>query len=409
MENANLWRVASALFLSGFATFSLLYCTQPLLADLARDFRVDAATSSWAVSATTAALAVSILAMGAISEAFSRRGVMFACLTLAAFLNLASAAAPRWDVRIAARALEGLARGGVPGVAMAYLAEEAPPARLGLAMGLNVSGAAFGGMTGRVAMGALAQASSWRIAIGALSVADLVIALAFLLLLPPASRRARNIERMSAGAHLRAWLGHLGDRAMVSLYLVAFLAMGAFVAVYNYLGFRLALPPYLLSQGQIGLIFLTYMVGMGASSWAGALADRSGRGPILILGAIVALAGEALTLAHPLWAVIAGVATLTGGFFVVHSVASGWVGRRAAAHRSHASSLYLLAYYGGASALGSAGGWFWRAGGWTGLTGLCGAAMMVVLGLSVWLARVPDRVDVVRASKVAAPDTADTG
>ena len=33
-------RIAAALFLAGFATFSLLYCVQPLLPEFARDFGV---------------------------------------------------------------------------------------------------------------------------------------------------------------------------------------------------------------------------------------------------------------------------------------------------------------------------------------------------------------------------------
>jgi YNFM family putative membrane transporter len=321
--------------------------------------------------------------MGAAAASFSARRLMFVCLVLAALLNLVSAAAPRWDVLVAARALEGLALGGVPGTAMAYLAGEAPPARLGLAMGLNVSGAAFGGMTGRVAMGVLAQAASWRWAIGALSLVDLIAAVAFVLLLPRA--RSPSAERSSLVRHLRAWGRALADPALASLYLVAFLAMGAFVAVYNYLGFRLAAPPYGLSPAKIGLIFLAYLVGMAASSWAGASADRYGRRSILLAGAALALAGEALTLARPLPVVIAGVAVLTGGFFVVHSVASGWVGRLAGAGRSHASSLYLLAYYGGASLLGSAGGWIWRSGGWPGLVGACAAAMLGAAALGARL------------------------
>jgi len=316
--------------------------------------------------------------MGAASETFSARRLMFVCLVLAGLLNLVSAVAPRWEVMIAARALEGLALGGVPGTAMAYLAGEAPPERMGFAMGLNVSGAAFGGMMGRVAMGVLAQAASWRWAIGALSLVDLVAAVAFVLLLP----RARNpsTEQASLARHVRAWRGALADPGLASLYLAAFLAMGAFVAVYNYLGFRLATAPYNLSPARIGLIFLAYLVGMAASSWAGASADRYGRRSILLMGAALALAGEALTLARPLPAIIAGVAILTGGFFV---------GRLAGAGRSHAASLYLLAYYGGASLLGSAGGWVWRSGGWPGLIGACAAAMLGVAALGARLA--PDR------------------
>jgi len=385
-SEARLWRITLALFMAGFATFSLIYCVQPLLGEFAREFRLGAAASSLALSFTTGALAISILAMGAFSEALGRRGLMFGSMCAAALLNLGCAAAPSWPVLLLARGLEGLVLGGVPATAMAYLGEESPPDRLGFAMGLYVSGTAFGGMTGRVAMGIMTQLWSWRIALGVISAVDLAAAVLFVLLLPPSRHFVRRTG-LALRAHLDAWRRHLGAPGLPALFLVAFLAMGAFVSVYNYIGFRLAAAPYRLGQAQIGLIFLIYLIGMAASSWAGALADRFGRGPILMLGAVVALAGLALSLAQPLALVIGGVAGLTVGFFMAHSVASGWVGRLATQDRSHASSLYLLAYYLGASVLGSAGGWFWRWGGWGGVSGYCCAAMLGVLALGLSLSR----------------------
>ena len=77
--------------------------------------------------------------------------------------------------------------------------------------------------------------------------------------------------------------------------------------------------------------------------------------------------GVVLTLVAPLLWVIVGIAVLTFGFFVAHSVASGWVGQLARQSKGHASSLYLLAYYLGSSVLGSAGGWFWEHGRWPAL------------------------------------------
>src|ERR1700723_2967155 len=94
--DARLWRITFALFLAGFATFSLIYSVQPLLALFAREFRLDAAASSLARSATTGALAISILAMGAFSETLGRRGLMFGSICGAALLNLGCAMAPTW-------------------------------------------------------------------------------------------------------------------------------------------------------------------------------------------------------------------------------------------------------------------------------------------------------------------------
>jgi YNFM family putative membrane transporter len=166
--------------------------------------------------------------------------------------------------------------------------------------------------------------------------------------------------------------------------------MGAFVTIYNYAGFRLLAPPYRLNQTQIGLIFLSYVFGMFASSAAGTLADRLGRTSVVVAGSLVTMSGLALTLLHPLTSVIAGIVAITVGFFMVHSVASGWVGRLASRNKSHAASLYLLSYYFGSSILGSLGGWFWREGGWAAVVAFCSTLMMIVLGIAAKLRRGSD-------------------
>jgi YNFM family putative membrane transporter len=380
-----LTRISVALFLAGFSTFSLIYCAQPLLPVLARAFGVEPAESSLAMSLTTAGIAFSILAAGGASEALGRRGLMVASMALAAVLNILAALAPSWGLLLTARLLEGVALGGVPAVAMAYVAEETPARRLGLTMGLYVGGTAFGGMIGRVAAGALAS-WSWRVALIALGLGALLAAMVFWSLLP-VSRNFAAQKGLSARAHLARWGGHLSDPRLLALFLVGFLALGAFMAIYNYLSFRLSAPPYGLSPAAIGLIFLSYLGGVAASSLAGGLADRLGRPRVLLAAALVFLAGLALTLADPLMVIILGVAVLTIGFFGVHSIASGWVSRLASANKGHAASLYLLSYYLGASTLGSAGGWPWRAGGWPLLAAYAGALVAGVCALAVFLRR----------------------
>lgn len=379
-------RTSIALFLAGFVTFSAIYGVQPLLPEFAADFHVSAAESSLALSLTTAFLAFAILCAGAGSEMFGRRGLMFTSMCCAALLNVALAVIPGWHAFLAVRALEGFVLGGVPAVAMAYLAEEIHPKGLGLTMGLYVGGTAFGGMAGRFVTGVIAELTSWRTALGTLGLIDLVLAFAFILLLPP----SRNFERQlkfDAGYHLQAWAGHLRDRGLVMLFLIGGLAMGAFVTIYNYSSFRLVVPPYDLNQTQIGLIFTVYLFGIVASWTAGALADRIGRGPVLIAGLLIIAAGIAVTSFQPLAAVIAGVALITAGFFVSHTVASGWVGRMAEGTKGHAASLYLLTYYTGSSVAGSVGGWFWAMGGWNAVAAFTGVLIALALGGAIYLAR----------------------
>jgi len=379
-------RTSIALFLAGFVTFSAIYGVQPLLPEFASDFGISAAQSSLALSLTTALLAVAIVCAGAGSEMFGRRGLMFASMCCAALLNIALAFIPNWQGMLVLRALEGFVLGGVPAVAMAYLAEEIHPKGLGLTMGLYVGGTAFGGMAGRFFTGVVAELSSWRTALGVLGLLDLVLAVVFILLLP----QSRNFERQlkfNAGYHLRAWAGHLRDKNLVALFMIGGLSMGAFVTIYNYVSFRLVAQPYELSQTQIGSIFTVYLFGVLASWLAGALSDRIGRGPVLIAGILIFAAGIAVTLLQPLGAIIAGIALITSGFFMTHSIASGWVGRLAANTKGHAASLYLLIYYTGSSIMGSLGGWFWAAGGWPAVAAFAASSIALAFLAAAGLAR----------------------
>lgn len=379
------WHASVALLFAGYATFSLLYYVQPLLPEFSKAFGVSPAQSSLALSFATAALAAAVFVAGFVSEALSRHRLMTASLTASSLLTLAAAFAPHWHQLLILRALTGLALGGVPAVAMAYLAEEVHPDGLGLAMGLYVGGTAIGGMAGRVITGILTDLFSWRIAVGAIGVLGLASMLAFRMLLPPSRhfvpRRGLNLahHRTSLAHHLR------GQRELPVLFAMAFVLMGSFVTLYNYIGYRLLAPPYSMGQATIGAIFVVYLVGVVASPLSGRLADTLGRGRVLIASLAVMLGGVALTLLHPVAAIVAGVACVTFGFFAGHAVASGWVGRLAQHGKGQAAALYLLAYYLGSSVVGSLGGRFWSTLGWPGVAALVGALLALGVVAAAWL------------------------
>ena len=371
-----------ALFLAGFACYSLIYCVHPLLPAFARSFGVSPAESSLSLSLTTGMLAFSILMASAFSQALGRRGVMFCSLLLAALCNIATAVTPSWSGLLVARAIEGFVIGGVPAVAIAYLSEEIDPTNLGKTIGLYVAGTAFGGMMGRVGMGLLTEFTSWRMALGVFGVLGLVAAAGFLALLP----RSRNfVARPGFDPlfHLRTWGKQLRNRALLRLYACGFLMTSVFVTLFNYVIFRLSGPPHFLSQTVISMIFLTYSFGMVSSSAAGGLADRFGRRPLLIAGFLTMLAGIGLTLAESLGLIVGGVVLVTTGFFIAHSVASGSIGPLAGASKGHAASLYLLFYYMGSSITGSVGGWFWQLGGWGSVAALTGTLALLGMVLAV--------------------------
>ena len=380
-------RAGLSLFLAGVAVFAMLYAPQPLLPELSASFRVTPAAATLSVSLTTLTLAVGLLVAGPVSERWGRTRLVHVSLVAASVLGLLCALAPTWELLLAARAVQGVALAGLPAVGVAYLNEELDASVAGAATGLYVGGNAIGGMAGRLLSGALDDLGGWRWALAGIAVLGGLCAVAVLWLLPR-SRRFVPGQPGLAGV-LRNMRGVLTDPVLLGLYAVAALLMGAFVAVFNALGFRLEGLPYLLSTAAAGLVFLVYALGSVASTVAGRLADRLGRRPVVPVAITVMLLGVLLTSVSPLAGVVLALAVMTVGFFAAHGVASGWVAARAGLGgraTAPAASTYLFAFYAGSSVGGSLAGRAWSSQGWSGVVLLTAALVAAALLVSVLLA-----------------------
>lgn len=380
-------RTVMALFSSGFATFALLYCVQPMMPLMSREFSVNAAQSSLILSVATAMLAIGMLVTGPISDRLGRKPVMVTALFAAALCTLASAVMPTWEGVLVMRALVGLSLSGLAAVAMTYLSEEIHPQHIGLAMGLFIAGNALGGMAGRLITGVLIDFVSWHMAILVIGGLALIAAVMFWKILPE-SRNFRP-QPLNSRSLLEGFTLHFRDAGLPWLFLEGFLLMGAFVTLFNYIGYRLLAEPYHLSQALVGLLSVVYLSGIYSSAQIGNLADKLGRRKVLWAMIVTMLAGITLTLVTPLPVVVLGILLFTFGFFGAHSVASSWIGRRATKAKGQASSLYLFSYYAGSSVAGTLGGVFWHYAGWNGIGGFIAGLLIVALLVALKLARLP--------------------
>jgi YNFM family putative membrane transporter len=372
-------RATLALFCAGFATFAMLYCVQPLLPLLAAHFRVSAASSSLALSLTTLSLALCLLVSGALAESWGRKPVMAAALGLAAMLGIASALVEEWGSLLFLRALLGLALSGLPALAMAYVGEEFDPEALPAAMGLYIGGTALGGLLGRLLAGLLSDIGGWSWALGGIAGLGLLAMGLFLWLLPPS--RHFTAQPLSLRGLLRNFALHLSNPRLRVLFALAFLLMGGFVALFNYVGFRLAGAPFNLSATVIGLLFTVYLLGIFSAGWAGRLVPRFGARQVLHGGIGLMLLGVALCATPWLSTAVVGLALFTLGFFAAHAVASGQVGAHAQGAKAQASALYLCAYYLGSSLVGYVGGYVWEHAGWLALLAVLAALFIAAAAL----------------------------
>lgn len=349
------------MLMAGIAGFGMLYSTQPLLPEIGRVFDVSPSAAALTVSAGTGGLAVTVILAAWLGERIGRSAVMRVGLAVAVAAQLISTAMPTFELLVAARVVLGLALAGVIGVAMGHVGAEVHPAGLGQAMGLYVAGNSLGGVLGRLVTAAVSEFASWRVADAALGACAAAAAVAFVLLLPASDQVPHRAQGTRERVDPRAWLH---PRIWV-LAAVPFLLMGGFVALYNYLTYRLMEPPFSLSPGMVGLVFLAYLAGTLASTLAGRAADRFGRLLAMICSLVLMATGIVVTLSDRLLLVIAGVIVLTAGFFGAHAVASGWMPVVARGVGPLASGVYVSSYYAGSSVLGAAIGVAWVRGGWS--------------------------------------------
>ena len=379
------WKINLAVFSAGFSVFLLMYAVQPLLPIFTREFHINAATSSLALSLTTAFLALSMLVIGAVAEGWSRKPLMSASLLAAAVLTLLSSAVRDWPMFLLIRAIEGVAIAGLPAIAMAYLGEEIHPDDVGVSMGLYVGSGALGGMTGRLLTGVMTDLFSWRPTLAAIGGLGVVAAAIFSVSLPASARF--HPRSLSMRTLLDTYKAHLRDPVILTLVVEAGLVLGTLVTVYNYSSFRLLAPPYRLSQTAVGSVFGLYVFGFFSSSLMGLLSHRFRRPILLRVGLITMMLGVGATLMRPLAFVILGIGLVTIGFFASHSIASSWVGLRPRQGKAQASALYLFFYYMGASTAGTVGGFFWTAYGWNGVAEFLIALLVAALVISAWALR----------------------
>lgn len=371
-----------ALIAAGLASFNAMYATQALLPALTEQLHVSPASASLTVSAVTGMLAVAIIPASILSERFGRGRVMIISAVVATMIGVALSASPTIEVLVVGRAIQGIFVAGVPAVAMAWLAEEMSAESLPAAMGKYVAGTTIGGLIGRLVPAGVLELGNWRWALLATALLALAFAIVFAVLLP----NQRNFEpkAITVRRELAALAGHWRNRQIAGLYILAFLLMGVFVSLYNYLGFRLR-SDFGFSEAAVGLVFLIYLVGTWTSARAGAFASRIGRTAVVGIGIAATAAGLLLTLSDHLVVALLGMAVMTGGFFAAHSTASGWVGALAESNRAEASSTYLFCYYLGSSALGYLSGLVFHHTSWGGLIlallGLLAVAGATLLGL----------------------------
>ena len=377
-------RASIGMLLVGLAIFSSLYATQALLPTLTREMGIDPSTAALTVSAATGALAVCVVPASILSEKFGRGRVLVISALAATALGLTLPLAQSIEQLVVLRSLQGALLAGTPAVAMAWLSEELDERDLAGAMGLYIAGTSVGGLTGRLIPAFMLEVTDWRWALATSAAVSLALAVATAILLPE-QRNFRPKASIRPGAEVRAVAGHLRNPRLVGLVATAFIAMGVFVSMYNFFGFR-AINDFGLAPSLAGLTYVMYLSGTWSSARAGSFVSHFGRGRVVLAAAVLMLTGALIGSSSNLLVTLVGLLLFTASFFALHSTASGWVGLIAEKDRAEASSLYVFCYYMGSSLLGAATGQAFEALPWAGFVAVLAALLGALIAIAVALA-----------------------
>jgi MFS transporter, YNFM family, putative membrane transport protein len=357
-----------AVMLAGFAAFLDLYSTQPLLPMLARTFHASRFAVSLTVTAPTMAVALAAPFVGRLADRLGLRTVIVGSAFGLAIATLLAATATDLRQLIAWRFAQGLATPGLFATAIAYIHEEWPSSRVGSATAAYVSGTVIGGITGRLLGGVMAADLSWASSFVVLGLIGVAAAAALWVWLPRERRRA-SLEHPAGSVR-----SHLQHPQLLATYAVGFCMLCTQVAMFTYVPFRLAAPPFSLSTAALGLIFLTYVVGAVVTPFAGRGIDAYGHRAVLVAALALCATGALMTLAPSLGVVTAGLSMFASGVFFAQAASSSHVAHHAAHARGLALGLYATCYYLGGSVGGALPAVFWDAGGWP----ACVAFLIVV-------------------------------
>jgi YNFM family putative membrane transporter len=367
--------------LAGFCAFLTLFAPQPILPLLADVFHTSNVMISLMVTASTLGVAMAAPLIGQMADRVGRKRVIVLSAATLGVATLLTATSTNLSALLFWRFIQGVATPGVFSVTTAYVHDEWPPARAASAISAYVSGTIVGGFSGRVIAGFAAGRFGWRWAFIALGCISLSIAAYLWARLPPARKFALPKTPVPL---IEGLAEHLRNKPLVAAYLVGSCVLFSITALFTYVAFHLAAPPFSLGPGPLGSIFAVYLVGAAVTPLAGRRIDKErSHKKMLLRAAALGTVGALVTLIPNLWAVIAGMAIASTGVFIAQASTTTFVGVAAKQNRALALGLYVTFYYAGGSLGGTAPGWLWQTFGWPGCVALVVAVQMVIAGVAM--------------------------
>lgn len=373
--------------LTTFAGMAVLYAPQPLFPALAERFGVSETAVASLITWSLVPMAIAPLFVGLLMQVIAPRYVLASSASLLGVTELAFAFTDLFIGVVVIRFLQGALVSMMLAATMTYVSLRA--ARVSRVMAFYVASSILGGLLGRLAAG---YGAAWlgvpAVFVGISAVTIGGAALAWILSPEP--------ETPDQKVELGRLTTVLRSSPLALLYGVVFSAFFVFTALLNFVPFRVS-DLGVDGSGTAGLAYIGFILGLVAALTANQIVDRVG-GQLRAVGVGSLLLASALgfALVENYLAVVGSVVVASVGFFLVHTVLSGYVNQHAGEKASSVNGLYVSIYYTGGAIGSYVPGLVYEAVGWTAFLGILSLVSIIGMVLFVQALRVaPPRLSAV--------------
>jgi YNFM family putative membrane transporter len=335
------------IFFSITINVSTVYMTLPIMGVLSKNFLVPMDRISGAMSLIALMYAFSFVLYGSLSDKYGRRRfLLFGAITLS-IITIGISFTTHFNTFLWLTAIQGIAAGAIPSVAIPYMADITPKERIGNAMGIALSGTVAGTVMGRGLSGVITEILGWEMTYIIYAVL-LLLMFGLLMFLPKKDKSNKEISTLTI---LKNTSSLMCDRRVFQLMLIGACLFFSYLGTATFLTPYLSSPPFTLGPGIIGMLSLVGIVGILISPIAGNLVCKYGSYKIMLLGiSVVIISIQIIAYIPSIVSVVIGSILLYAGVFIcqpaVLSLVTTVVETK---YRGSASSLYLLACMAGGS------------------------------------------------------------
>ncbi len=359
------------------AIIANLYYSQPLLAEIARDFNLRQSQAGFITALTQIGYGFGLLFLTPLGDKAERRRLIVILTLLAAAALAITGAVRSAAILLIMNFLIGVLS-VVPQIIVPFIATISGPAERSRNVGTVMSGLLLGILLARTVSGFIGAHLGWRAVYFCAAVAMVLLA-ALIRIIMPESRPKNGLNYLGLLTSLPGLLRRLP--VLKEAALSGALLFAAFSVFWTTLIFHLeALPSHLGTQ-TAGCFGLVGAAGAIAASMSGRLADRlgarrivaSGAGLVLLAWILMGLGGSSLLV------LACGAALLDLGVQGAHVANQTRIFAHMPEARSRINTIYIVSFFAGGAFGSLASTSVWTLAGWPGVCLLGGTLMGLAL------------------------------